>query len=278
MRFSVVTPTRNALGKLRRCVGSIRGQSGVDVEHIVQDACSTDGTGEWLSSQTDLRTTSEPDGGMYDAINRGWQHARGDVLSWLNSDEQYLPGTLKRIGAVFEQNPGVDFVYGDVLIVNASGDLIAARREIRLSKIYISNSFLNAPSCTTFFRRRLWDEGILRLDTAYRYAADMDLILRLLHAGKSYYKLSAYLSAFTMDGTNLSCHPGMLEETDMVQRTFGAFTSPLLRRAVTLGRYAERLLTGSYKRVDLAYEFASDEHPHYRTIIGRSLPGSYRTR
>lgn len=278
MNFSVITPTRNALDKLKRCVGSVRGQAGVDVEHVVQDACSTDGTAEWLSCQPDLNSASEPDGGMYDAINRGWRRAGGDVLSWLNSDEQYLPETLGRVARFFEQHPDIDFLYGNVLIIGAAGDLIAARREIRLSRLYISNSFLNAPSCTTFFRRRLWDEGILRLDTTYRYAADMDLMLRLLVARKPYHKVPAYLSAFTMDGTNLSCHPRMLEETAQIQRKFGAFSSPFLRRTITLGRYAERLLAGSYRRVDVAYHFAMDEQPRYRTISGSALPGSYRTR
>lgn len=91
-RFSVVTPTRNSLTKLKCCVGSVRGQTGVEVEHLVHDACSTDGTVGWLSGQNDLDSVSENDSGMYDAINRGWSRASGDIVSWLNSDEQYLPG------------------------------------------------------------------------------------------------------------------------------------------------------------------------------------------
>lgn len=277
MKFSVITPTRNALDKLKRCVGSVRGQSGATVEHIVQDACSTDGTAAWLAAQRDLKAVSEGDSGMYDAINRGWRRADGDVLSWLNSDEQYLPGTLEVVGRYFEQFPEVDFVYGDALIIDGQGALLAARREIRLSRRYIANAFLNAYSCTMFFRRRLWDRGLLPLDTSFRYAADMDLVLRLLEAGATYRKLPKYLSAFTMDGTNLSCDPRMTEETAQIQRRFGAFSSPAMRRVVTLGRYVERLLTGSYRRVDVTYEFAADDQPKYRTVNGRGVSGSYQT-
>lgn len=277
MKFSVITPTRNALDKLKRCVGSVRGQTGVTVEHIVHDACSTDGTPAWLAAQDDLKAVSEADGGMYDAINRGWRRADGDVLSWLNSDEQYLPGTLETVGRYFEQHPEVDFIYGNALIIDGEGALLAARREIRLSKRYIANAFLNAYSCTMFFRRRLWDRGLLPLDTSFRYAADMDLVLRLLDGGATYRKLPEYLSAFTMDGTNLSCHPRMIEETAQIQCKFGAFSSPTLRRAVTVGRYVERLLTGSYRRVDVAYQFAEDDQPKYRTVSGRRVSGSYRT-
>lgn len=278
MKFSVVTPTRNALDKLRRCVGSVRGQHGQTCEHIVQDACSSDGTPAWLAAQPDLAWKSEKDAGMYDAINRGWSRASGDVLSWLNSDEQYLPGTLAEVAGYLDAHPEVDFVYGDALVIGGEGEVLAARREIRLSRRYIANSFLNAFSCTTFFRRRLWDEGILRLDDKYRYAADMDLILRLLDAGKVPGKIGRYLSAFTMDGSNLSCHPQMLSETAEIQARFGAFRSPWMRRAVTMGRYAERLMTGSYSKVDVEYTFANDEVPTYRAVKAVSVGGSYKTR
>jgi glycosyltransferase involved in cell wall biosynthesis len=278
MKFSVITPTRNSLDKLKRCVGSVRGQTGIALEHIVQDACSTDGTPEWLASQDDLLARSEADVGMYDAINRGWSRSTGDILSWLNSDEQYLPRTLKKVEQVFERNPEVDFIYGDALVVDASGKLLAARREIRLSRAYIANGFLNAFSCTTFFRRQLLDSGVLKLDTHYRFAADMDLVLRLLESGARYLKVDDYLSVFTVDGTNLSCHPRMLQETGDIQRRHGAFRSPVLRKAITTGRYIERLLAGSYRKVDTSYAFAQDELPTYRTITGTRVPGSYRTR
>jgi glycosyltransferase involved in cell wall biosynthesis len=278
MKFSVITPTRNALDKLKRCVGSVRGQTGVEVEHVVQDACSTDGTPEWLAAQSDLLVRSEADGGMYDAINRGWSRSTGDILSWLNSDEQYLPGTLEKVAQVFVSNPDVDFIYGDALVIDATGNLMAARREIRLSRTYIANSFLNAFSCTTFFRRRLFDNDLLPLDIQYRYAADMDLVLRLLEFGIHHRKIDEYLSVFTMDGTNLSCHPKMLAETDDIQQRHGAFRLPLLRKVVTTGRYIERLLAGSYRKADVSYAFALDERPTYRVISGSRIPGSYRTR
>jgi glycosyltransferase involved in cell wall biosynthesis len=213
MKFSVVTPTKNSLSKLKHCIGSIRGQKDVVYEHLIQDACSTDGTPQWLASQVGLSWKSEPDDGMYDAINRGWAHADGDVLSWLNSDEQYLPDTLCSVAKIFEKHSDVDMVYGDALVIRPDGEIIAARREIRLSATYIANSFLNTFSCTTFFRRRLWKNGLLRLDSRYRYAADMDLILRLLNAGKRIIKVPQYLGLFTLDGSNLSYHPQMLVET-----------------------------------------------------------------
>jgi len=278
MKFSVITPTYNNLDKLKRCVGSVRGQMDVDYEHLIQDGGSSDGTQNWLQLNDDIDWQSEKDNGMYAAINKGWQRASGDILSWLNSDEQYLPGTLKKVERYFSLNPDIDFLYGDALVINTDGSLIAARREIRLSPVYIKNSFLNAFSCTFFFRRRLFDQGLLNFDERYKYAADMDMILRLLSEGTRYDKINDYLAAFTLDGTNLSCHQGMLDETTDIQRRYGGYRTHLLRKMVMMGRYVERYISGSYRRVNVEYQYCINEIPEYKIICGNSIPGSYKTR
>jgi len=148
--FSIATPTRNSLEKLKRCVGSVRGQKEVTFEHIIQDATSTDDTPAWLESQSNLMAISEKDAGMYDAINRAWARSNGDFLSWLNSDEQYLPGTLAKVQAYFDTHPDVDVVFGDYIVTDPDGHPIALRREIPFRKIYVANSFLNMQSATIF--------------------------------------------------------------------------------------------------------------------------------
>ena len=84
LKFSIVTPTLNNLEKLRRCVGSVRGQLNVDLEHIIHDACSTDGTVEWAKKQHKLSFTSQVDNGMYDAINNAWDESTGDIFVFYN--------------------------------------------------------------------------------------------------------------------------------------------------------------------------------------------------
>lgn len=276
-KFSIVTPTRNALPALQRCIGSVRGQPEVALEHIVQDACSSDGTSEWLASQKDLRATTEPDDGMYDAINRGWAKSRGEIVSWLNSDEQYLPGTLRLVARVFDENPEIDFIYGNYIVVDPAGNGIAARREIRLSPYYLANGFLTAASCTLFFRRCLLDEGILRLDTTFQYAADMDLVLRLLAARKRVLRIDRYLSLFGFDGKNLSCAPKMIEETEAIRIKFGGASRGLRRRLAQLGRIAERFLAGSYFSQPVGYDFATNERPDYRAVALPRLGSRYVT-
>ena len=97
MKLSIITPSFRNSQWLKLCVASIADQQGVDAEHIVQDAGSDDGTLDWLTHDPRVQAYVEKDKGMYDAINRGLRRACGEILAYLNCDEQYLPGTLKKV-------------------------------------------------------------------------------------------------------------------------------------------------------------------------------------
>ena len=277
--FSIATPTRNALDKLRRCLGSVRGQTEVSLEHLVQDACSSDGTAAWLAAQGErdagLLAVSEADTGMYDAINRAWARSRGQYLSWLNADEQYLPGTLARVQAFFESHPSVDVLFADYLVADTQGRAVALRREIPLRRFYVVNTFLNTQSCTMFYRRALWDRGLLTLDSRFRYAADKDLVLRLQSAGAVFHHLPEVLSVFGVDGTNLSMHERMEHEAEQIRRAHGGLRFKPLRALALAARRVERLLRGGYRSTDFAYRYALDEVPHYADYLARAVGGRY---
>jgi glycosyltransferase involved in cell wall biosynthesis len=124
---SVVTPSFNMLNYLQRCCASVADQEYVTHEHIVVDGGSTDETPEWLSCQASLISQSQRDNGMYDAVNRGFRLARGEIVSHLNCDEQLLPDTLHFVRRFFREHPEVDVLFGDVLAVRPDGGLIAYR-------------------------------------------------------------------------------------------------------------------------------------------------------
>ena len=273
--FSIATPTRNSLDKLKRCVGSIRGQLDASHEHLIQDACSTDGTPDWLATQPGLAAVSERDQGMYDAINRAWARSSGDVLSWLNSDEQYLPSTLARVERAFREHPQVDVVSGNSIVVDPAGRAVALRREVPFRRRYVANNFLNVMSCTLFFRRRLLNSGLLHFNTRYRYAGDMDLMLRLAQSRARMLHLPDYLSLFGIDGSNLSTHSGMADETREIQLKYGGSHRPLVRQGWLVARRIERLLRGAYWPVAHEYRFALDETPHYQNIHAQGVGGRY---
>src|SRR5438309_8408755 len=108
MRISVVTPSFRSSSWLKLCIASVADQAGVEVEHIVQDAQSDDGTLDWLPQDSRVQAYVEKDKGMYDAVNRGWRRAKGEILAYLNCDEQYLPGGLAAVENFFRLNPRTD--------------------------------------------------------------------------------------------------------------------------------------------------------------------------
>jgi glycosyltransferase involved in cell wall biosynthesis len=127
VRISIVTPSYRRSAWLRLCIASVADQR-VEVEHIVQDAESDDGTLDWLPGDRRVKMFVEEDQGMYDGINRGLRRAGGDILAYLNCDEQYLPGALAAVAGFFEQHPQMDVLFGDVVMVDTEGRYLYHRK------------------------------------------------------------------------------------------------------------------------------------------------------
>jgi glycosyltransferase involved in cell wall biosynthesis len=118
---SIVTPTLQRADYLERTLRSVRAQTYPNVEHIVIDGGSTDGTLELLERYAgtyNLRWISEPDRGMYDAINKGLRMANGEILAYLNSDDLYFPWTVDVVVELLDDHPEADLVYGDFVRVD----------------------------------------------------------------------------------------------------------------------------------------------------------------
>ncbi|MBC7490513.1 MAG: hypothetical protein H7240_11650, partial [Glaciimonas sp.] len=175
----------------------------------------------------------------------------------------------------FDAHPEVDVVFGDYIVTDPHGHPVALRREIPFRKFYVANSFLNMQSATIFFRRKLWDSGILKINSKYRYAADKDLILRIAEAGHLIHHIPDYFSLFGIDGTNLSTHPQMGKESEEIRIAFGAYKSQPLRKLALMGRRFERLFIGSYRSKSISYKYALNEEPRYEDHTATNLGGRY---
>ena len=281
--FSVITPSYNNLHHIKKCIGSVKSQKNIFREHIIMDAVSDDGTIEYLKklkilnnedSSYKIISNFSKDKGMYDAINKGWLKSKGEILCWLNCDEQYLPNTLSYVMNVFQNNPDIDVVYGNAIIVNENGDLISARKELPLNKFLISNTFLNIFSCTIFFRRSLCDKGILGLDEQYRYSSDMELILRLLNNNAKMFHSKKFLSLFSVDGKNLSSQAEAFNETIEIQNKFSRLPKNK-RNYVKYLRSLLRFVNGHYLKKSIKYSYAIDDIPQYNSLKGTSN-GTFR--
>ena len=160
-KFSIITPSLGQLDWLRLAAASVGDQEGVDVEHIVQDAGTGSELEAWAAQQPRLKLYVEKDSGMYDAVNRGLRRAAGDILAYLNCDEQYLPGALSDVANYFATHPEIDVLFGDAVLVNAKGIPLSYRRVTLPSLAHLRLADLNTLTCATFFRRRLVDAGHL---------------------------------------------------------------------------------------------------------------------
>ncbi|MFN3407396.1 MAG: glycosyltransferase family 2 protein [Limisphaerales bacterium] len=279
MDWTIVTPSRNQLKWLRLCRASVADQAGVTVQHIVQDAGSTDGTVEWLHQQPGIEAHIEADEGMYDALNRGFARATGDFVAWLNCDEQYLPGVLARVAKFFRAHAGVDMVFGDIIVVDECGEYLW-HRKVQVPRLYHTlTCHLSTLSCAMFFRRRLVEADRFRFDTSYRIVGDAEWMTRLLRAGVRMAALGEFTSVFTQTGQNLSRDARAAAE----QARLAATASPWVRLARPLWILHHRLArwrAGAYRQTPFSFQLHMAEPvgsrvarrvavPRFRPVAGR---------
>jgi glycosyltransferase involved in cell wall biosynthesis len=209
MRFSVITPSFKQLDWLDLCAASVADQS-VELEHLVQDA-GTPGIERWAEGHPLARVFVEKDAGMYDAINRGLRRATGSICSYLNCDEQYLPGTLRRVGEYFEQHPEIDVLFGDSILTDASLQPLSYRRVILPGRWHTLVRPLGVLTCSTFFRRKVVEDGTL-FDPAWKIIGDKAWVRTLFAKNYRMGVLPEPLAVFALTGANLSQHSGVKAE------------------------------------------------------------------
>ena len=271
--FSIVTPSFRQLPWLKRCVRSVADQKGVSVQHVIQDNMSGPDVSAWLADRAPVDFVSEPDSGMYDALNRGLARCSGDLIGLLNCDEQYLPGTLQKAAELFHRHPDADLVAGDFLVVDREQELIAFRRATPLRASMILTDHLYAFTCALFFRRRLFEE-IGGFDTTYQSVADAEWVARALLRGSRAVLLHDYLATFTWTGENLSAQAiSRAEERRLSSQVPIGWrvATPALR----LWRRAEKWWHGGYAASAVEYASYVGEDDESRSVRRCERP-SYR--
>ncbi len=212
MKFSIVTPSFRSSNWLKLCIASVADQQGVELEHIVQDSCSDDGTQDWLPRDPRVKAFIEKDGGMYDAINRGYRRAQGDILAYLNCDEQYLPGALKAVREFFEKNPRVEVALAGAVVVDGSGNYMCHRPALKPHPQHIWFRFSQL-TAAIFIRRRVIHERGIFFDPRWRVVGDFHWALALLRNKVPMKEMDGYTSVFADTGDNLCLSPRAIRET-----------------------------------------------------------------
>lgn len=220
--FSVITSTYNSAGRLPRCIESVAAQAFPEVEHLVIDGGSSDGTLDILRRNEHrlARWLSEPDEGIYDAWNKGVELARGEWILFLGADDRLADEEVLGdvAAAVRERGEGHPFVYGRVKVVDPESGREVARHGRPWERMKGTYKGLKpaAPSnAGTFHHHSLFGEGA-RFDTRYRIAADYKFVLQVLRKTGAEPLWVDRLVA-VMDGGGASSRPGLRKYREEVR-------------------------------------------------------------
>lgn len=262
MKLSIVTPSFRNSKWLKLCIASVADQQGVVFEHIVQDSCSDDGTQDWLANDQRVKAFVEKDAGMYDAINRGWQRATGDILAHLNCDEQYLPGALAAVAGHFEQHPETDILVADTVIVDAEGRFLCCRKCIEPVPVLI---WLYNPTITSslFIHRRVIEKHALLFDTKWRDLGDIFWMIEAVNLRLNFAIMRHYTSSFADTGENMNLKPNARRERDIKVEMTPAWIRRLGMPLIQVNR-ARNLLRGMYHQSAFQYSLYTHDSPSKR--------------
>ena len=215
--ISVVTPSFNHASFLERTILSVLDQNYPELEYIIQDGGSTDGSREIIEKYRNrlIHAASEKDNGQADAINKGFEHSSGEIMAWINSDDCYLPGAFNYVVNYFQKNPDVDVVYGHRILIDENdkeiGRWILPNHD---KNILCYADFI--PQETLFWRREIWGKTGSSLDEGFSFALDWDLLLRFQEAGAKIVRLPRFLASFRIHPSQkTSSQISSLGETEM---------------------------------------------------------------
>ena len=225
MDFTIVTPSLGQLEYLECCIASVADQEGVSIEHIVQDGGTANFNefAETMSKRSPDRPNyrrvmiSEPDSGMYDAINKGLKKGSGRICAYLNCDEQYLAGALAKVLNEFKKQAGTEILYGGFLVVDEKGELVTTQRPVKLFWQHVATSHLPNFTCATFFRREMMEREKAYFDVQYRACADAVWTIGRLKRGTKMGVMADFISVFVEQETNQGVKKEGLAEADAIR-------------------------------------------------------------
>lgn len=231
--ISIVTPTRNSEKYLEETILSVITQKGdFQIDYIVIDNNSTDNTLNIIKKYEDLinnqkipmlcqaidfKWLSEKDNGMYEAINKGFKLSKGDIMSYLNSDDKLITGSLQAVMKIFRQYDDIDWLTGLLTWLNKKGALykvinIYGYKQKYLQKGYYHYDYLHfVQSEGTFWTRKLWHNIGEKINEKYKLAGDYDLWMRFSIFCKLY-TVHASLCGYRKHREQLTANPESYEE------------------------------------------------------------------
>ena len=196
-KISIVTVSYNQVEFIEDNIRSVINQNYPNIEHIIIDAGSTDGTIEILKKYDKyINWISEPDNGQSDGLNKGFKKATGDIIGWINSDDNLSSDSLHTIADFFQKNPDEIAVIGDQVIIDEKSKQLKVIKSHSYTFDYLLNHARGITQNSTFFKREIFKK-IGYIDESLHYAMDRDLFIRIASIKDMPY-ISKILAEFRM--------------------------------------------------------------------------------
>jgi glycosyltransferase involved in cell wall biosynthesis len=172
-KISIITPSLNQGSYIDKNINSILNQGYENFEHIIIDGKSNDNTLSVLKKYNHIKLISEKDKGQANAINKGFKLAEGDIIGWLNSDDVYMDGTFRKVNKIFNECPGVDFIFSHCLIINDKDEIVGFLEGKDPNRFSVLTQLNKIPQPTVFFRNNVFKKTGY-LDEELFFAMDFD--------------------------------------------------------------------------------------------------------
>jgi glycosyltransferase involved in cell wall biosynthesis len=189
MKISIITVTYNSIKYIKDCLASVKSQSYLDIEHIIVDGASNDGTLSLIESKRKQFATiiTEPDKGVYHAMNKGIKVAKGDIVGFLNSDDFYATNeVLSSVAKTFSEDKDLEACYSDLIYVDPV-DVFRVKRYVKPGRFNFGDFSKGwcPPHPTFFVKRSVYERyGKFNVDKVFDLGSDAELMMRFLEVKK----------------------------------------------------------------------------------------------
>ena len=184
-KITIVTPNYNGAAYLEETILSVLNQNYPNLEYIIVDGGSIDGSIDIIKKYENRLTLwiSEPDNGMYEAIQKGFEKSTGEIMAWINSDDMYHKNAFYTVEEIFSSISQVNWLVGTATAFDESGRTVTAIPGRQFTKFdFYNHDYKWIQQESVFWRRTLWEKAGSCLNISFRYAGDIDLWLRFFQA------------------------------------------------------------------------------------------------
>jgi glycosyltransferase involved in cell wall biosynthesis len=216
-KLTIITASYNGAKSLERSILSVLNQNYPCLEYVIIDGGSTDGSVDIIKKYEKYLSywVSEPDNGIADAWNKGIKKSTGEIIGMVNSDDWYESRSFKRAATIFQQEPSVEVIHGNVRYWNGDKNLWIRKPHLEQKFFWRFMPYL-FPSC--FIKRSLYEKYGL-FDTSYKMTMDYELMLKFYIKGANFFYVDEIIANFQLGGlSDVKCVAGLIENKNIVIR------------------------------------------------------------